>query len=200
MQKLKMEVKQKIMEVGKLKFKILGFENTSMKDIASDAGISTGNIYRYFLTKKHLLNEILDELEGEINELLDDISSNHELENLHEAFEKLTESTVKLAENNTDTLKIMFNSPNESQFVNFKNRILDTLMIKMSFLTEKMNNNQMDQTLQEAIARAEFEGFIHIVKKNIDTIDTLRKNLSLYEELMIRDLVRNIENGSNEKR
>ena len=141
----------------------------------------------------------MDELEGEINELLDDISSNHELENLHEAFEKLTESTVKLAENNTDTLKIMFNSPNESQFVNFKNRILDTLMIKMSFLTEKMNNNQMDQTLQEAIARAEFEGFIHIVKKNIDTIDTLRKNLSLYEELMIRDLVRNIENGSNEK-
>ena len=58
MQKLKNEIKQKIMEVGKLKFKLLGFENTSMKDIASDAGISTGNIYRYFLTKKHLLNEI----------------------------------------------------------------------------------------------------------------------------------------------
>lgn len=199
MQKLKNEIKQKIMEVGKLKFKLLGFENTSMKDIASDAGISTGNIYRYFLTKKHLLNEILDELEEEVNCLLDEISSNHELKNLHEAFEKLTESTIKLAEKNTDTLKIMFNSPNESQFINFKNRILDTLMVKMSFLTEKMNSNQIDQTLQEAIAHAEFEGFIHIVNKNIDDIDLLRKNLSLYEELMIKDLVRNIENGSSEK-
>lgn len=199
MQKLKEEIKQKIIEVGKLKFQLLGFENTSMKDIASDAGISTGNIYRYFLTKKHLLNEILDELESEINQLLDEISSNHEAKNLHDAFEKLTESTIQLAEKNSDTLKIMFNSPNESQFIHFKNRILDTLMIKMSFLTEKISQKEMDQTLKEAIARAEFEGFVHIVMKDIDNIDTLRKNLSLYEMLMIKDLVKNIENGSSEK-
>ena len=61
LQKLKEDIKQKIIEVGKLRFRREGYENTSMKDIASDAGISTGNIYRYFLTKKHLLNEILKE-------------------------------------------------------------------------------------------------------------------------------------------
>ena len=58
LQKLKDDIKQKIIEVGKKRFKKEGYENTSMKDIALDVGISTGNIYRYFLTKKHLLNEI----------------------------------------------------------------------------------------------------------------------------------------------
>ena len=73
MQKLKADIKQKIIEVGMKRFKKEGFENTSMKDIATDAGISTGNIYRYFLTKKHLLNEILIETEEEIEDFFDQI-------------------------------------------------------------------------------------------------------------------------------
>lgn len=199
MQKLKEEVKQKIIDVGKHRFKAFGFENTSMKDIAGDAGISTGNIYRYFLTKKHLLGEILDELEVEINGLLDEISSSYSSNDLHEAFAKITEGTVELAKKNADTFKIMFNSQNESQFLNFKNRILDTLMMKMSFLTVQVENNQFDKTIYEAIAHAEFEGFIHIVKNNMDDIETLRKNLELYEELMIKDLIDNMK-AENQKK
>ena len=82
MQKLKEDIKQKIIEVGKLRFRREGYENTSMKDIASDAGISTGNIYRYFLTKKHLLNEILKEIEDEIQEFFEKIPSDYENVNL----------------------------------------------------------------------------------------------------------------------
>ena len=189
MQKLKEEVKKKIIEVGKFKFKDLGFENTSMKDIAKDAGISTGNIYRYFLTKKHLLGEILDELEEQINKLLDDISSTYSNNDLHSSFAKITEETIELAKNNADTFKIMFNSQNESQFLNFKNRIIDTLITKMSFLMNQNKSRKIDKTLYEAIARAEFEGFIYIVKINMDDIETLRKNLTLYEEIMIKDLI-----------
>ena len=94
MQRLKEEVKQKIIEVGKIRFKKDGYENTSMKDIASDAGISTGNIYRYFLTKKHLLNEILKEIEDEIQEFFEKIPSDYENVNLHNSFELIIDLTL----------------------------------------------------------------------------------------------------------
>ena len=108
MQKLKEDIKQKIIEVGKLRFRREGYENTSMKDIASDAGISTGNIYRYFLTKKHLLNEILKELEIEIEDFFSKIPSNYEEIKSHEIFDLMIDMTLNIAETKGDTLKVMF--------------------------------------------------------------------------------------------
>ena len=58
---------------------------------------------------------------------------------------------------------------------------------------EENNNKKIYKTLYEAIARAEFEGFIYIVKTNMDDIEKLRNNLTIYEELMIKDLIENVE-------
>ena len=189
MQRLKEEVKQKIIEVGKIRFKKDGYENTSMKDIASDAGISTGNIYRYFLTKKHLLNEILKEIEDEIQEFFDKIPSDYKNVNLHNSFELIIDLTLKIAKENNDTLKVMFNCQNESQFISFKERILNLFTQKMIDIVKSMNKQiNTDFTLCEAISRAQFEGFTYIVKTNIDNVDLLKKNLEIYEKLMIEDL------------
>lgn len=189
MQRLKEEVKQKIIEVGKIRFKKDGYDNTSMKDIASDAGISTGNIYRYFLTKKHLLNEILKEIEDEIQEFFDKIPSDYENVNLHNSFELIIDLTLKIAKENNDTLKVMFNCQNESQFISFKERILNLFTQKMIDIVKSMNKQiNTDFTLCEAISRAQFEGFTYIVKTNIDDVDLLKKNLEIYEKLMIEDL------------
>ena len=125
MQKLKEDIKQKIIEVGKLRFRREGYENTSMKDIASDAGISTGNIYRYFLTKKHLLNEILKELEIEIEDFFSKIPSNYEEIKSHEIFDLMIDMTLNIAETKGDTLKVMFKCENENQFVEFKSKVLE---------------------------------------------------------------------------
>ena len=189
MQRLKEEVKQKIIDVGKIRFKKDGYENTSMKDIASDAGISTGNIYRYFLTKKHLLNEILKEIEDEIQEFFDKIPSDYNNVNLHNSFELIIDLTLKIAKENNDTLKVMFNCQNESQFISFKERILNLFTQKMIDIVKSMNKQiNTDFTLCEAISRAQFEGFTYIVKTNIDNVDLLKKNLEIYEKLMIEDL------------
>ena len=189
MQKLKEDIKQKIIEVGKLRFRREGYENTSMKDIASDAGISTGNIYRYFLTKKHLLNEILKEIEDEIQEFFEKIPSDYENVNLHNSFELIIDLTLKIAKENNDTLKVLFNCQNESQFISFKERILNLFTQKMIAIVKSMNKQiNTDFTLCEAISRAQFEGFTYIVKNNIDDVDLLKKNLEIYEKLMIEDL------------
>ena len=189
MQKLKDDIKQKIIEVGKKRFKKEGYENTSMKDIALDAGISTGNIYRYFLTKKHLLNEILKEVEEEVSKFVSDIPSNYQDIDSNLIFEELIELTLKLAKENKDTLKVMLNSETERQFTEFKEQILDMFTNKLASIVKSITGKEkVDITLCNAISRAQFEGFTYIVKNNVDNIEDLKRNLEIYKKLMLSGL------------
>lgn len=188
-QKLKEDIKQKIIEVGKKRFKKEGYENTSMKDIALDAGISTGNIYRYFLTKKHLLNEILKEVEEKVSEFVSNIPSNYQDIDSNLIFEQLIELTLKLASESKDTLKVMLNSESERQFTEFKEQILDMFTNKLISIVKSITNKEkVDITLCNAISRAQFEGFTYIVKNNVDNIEDLKRNLEIYKKLMLNGL------------
>ncbi len=201
LQKLKAEIKQKIIEVGKLRFKKDGYENTSMKDIASDVGISTGNIYRYFLTKKHLLNEILKEIEVEITEFIRHIPSNYGDITSNQSLDGLIDLTLRIASDRGDTLKVMFNSENERQFVEFREQILEMFMNKIITIAESMNRGKkIDITLCKAIARAQFEGFTYIVKNNIDDLELLKKNLEIYKLLMLDELSKKVMEVINSDR
>lgn len=189
MQKLKDDIKQKIIEVGKKRFKKEGYENTSMKDIALDVGISTGNIYRYFLTKKHLLNEILKEVEEKVSKFVSDIPSNYQDIDSNLIFEGLIELTLKLAEENKDTLKVMLNSETERQFTDFKEQILDMFTNKLASIVKSITDKEkIDITLCNAISRAQFEGFTYIVRNNVDNIEDLKRNLEIYKKLMLSGL------------
>ena len=189
MQKLKDDIKQKIIEVGKKRFKKEGYENTSMKDIALDVGISTGNIYRYFLTKKHLLNEILREVEEKVGKFVSDIPSNYQDIDSNLIFEGLIELTLKLAEENKDTLKVMLNSETERQFTDFKEQILDMFTNKLASIVKSITDKEkVDITLCNAISRAQFEGFTYIVRNNVDNIEDLKRNLEIYKKLMLSGL------------
>ncbi len=189
MQKLKDDIKQKIIEVGKKRFKKEGYENTSMKDIALDVGISTGNIYRYFLTKKHLLNEILKEVEEKVSKFVSDIPSNYQDIDSNLIFEGLIELTLKLAEENKDTLKVMLNSETERQFTDFKEQILDMFTNKLASIVKSITDKEkVDITLCNAISRAQFEGFTYIVRNNVDNIEDLKRNLEIYKKLMLSGL------------
>ena len=189
MQKLKDDIKQKIIEVGKKRFKKEGYENTSMKDIALDVGISTGNIYRYFLTKKHLLNEILKEVEEKVSKFVSDIPSNYQDIDSNLIFEGLIELTLKLAEENKDTLKVMLNSETERQFTDFKEQILDMFTNKLASIVKSITDKEkIDITLCNAISRAQFEGYTYIVRNNVDNIEDLKRNLEIYKKLMLSGL------------
>ncbi len=188
MQRLKEDIRLKILEMGKRRFGKSGFEKTSMKDIAEDVGISTGNIYRYFLTKGHLLDEILKELENQIEDYFKKLPSNYEEINLKQDFDQLVSLTISIAEKNGDVLKIMFNSPEEKQFVKFKEHILTLFIDKMKSIAISIKKDNMDDVLCESIARSLFEGFIYITKENMNDAQTLKDNLEQYGKIMISDI------------
>lgn len=199
MQKLKSEIRQKIIDVGRLRFQKEGFEKTAMKDIASDAGISIGNIYRYFLTKKHILDEILSEIETEIENFFQSLPSSYKDINMHILFELVSDFTIKVANENHDTLKVMFNSQDEKQFISFKEKIISVFTKKMISIAKSMSSTkEISEVLCEAVARAEFEGFVYIVKKYIDDIAHMKENLEIYGTLMMENLGKNVLDVSKE--
>lgn len=188
MQILKEDIKQKIIEVGKKKFKKDGYANTSMKDIAEDVGISTGNIYRYFLTKSHLYSEIVKELEIEIEGFFNKVPTRLEEIKPNELFDMLIDMTVNIAETKKDTLKVMLMCDNEKQYLEFKNKVLNMFVDKIELIARSFTSEDVDHSLCEAISKAHFEGFTYIVKSNIDDIEQMKKNLKIYEKLMIENL------------
>jgi len=59
MQYLKDDVKNNILNAALSEFLGHGYMNASMRQIANTAGITPGNIYRYFKSKEDLLHELL---------------------------------------------------------------------------------------------------------------------------------------------
>jgi AcrR family transcriptional regulator len=70
MQKLKENIRQKILQSAAAEFNEKGFDHASMRRIAAQAGITPGNIYRYFKNKKTLLTAVLQPIMTEINRAL----------------------------------------------------------------------------------------------------------------------------------
>jgi len=55
----------KLVEVALRSFRARGYDDTTIRLIAAEAGVSTGNAYYHFPTKNHLVQELYVEVQGE---------------------------------------------------------------------------------------------------------------------------------------
>ncbi len=188
MQTLKEEVKKRILDAGKKRFRADGFDKASMKDIANDAGISAGNIYRYFLTKSHLLDEILNDLEVELKDFLNAIPEEYESLKGNMLFKLISDKIAELYENKEAEVKILFNCREQKQFIIFREKMLGLLSKKIEAIGRSIDERFGDEVLSAAIARSLFEGLAYIVCTNDGNISELKKKMYIYTELMVLDL------------
>lgn len=67
MQYLKTDVRNRILESAEKEFQQNGYLNASIRTIAENAGISLGNVYRYFSNKEALFSAVLYPIVEEIS-------------------------------------------------------------------------------------------------------------------------------------
>ncbi len=191
-QVLKEEVKDKIIKSAVDEFIEKGYEYASMRNIAKKAGITAGNIYRYFESKEKLLVQIVDPVLVKLDFFMKDITNNQlDLKVFPNNNNKILFENTKM---NSLTLVTVFSRFIISLFKEFKNEIiillsnertLSNLEIKIdlnNWLIElfkvnfkfQMNKKELaeeDITYIHAVERGFISGIVEIVRKCDDTIN-----------------------------
>ncbi len=104
--------KEAILESSLKLFCSNGFGNTSIKKIATSAGISQGNIYNYFSNKEEIFEELFrDNFPGNFIELF--IKGISEEKSLDENIETVLENLATFADKNTCFFKLIILDANE---------------------------------------------------------------------------------------
>lgn len=102
MQYLKNDVREKILKAAIAEFKENGYANASIRNIAVNAHISLGNIYRYFTNKEALYCAVVEPLMEEIVRKIDS-----EFEHGNVEAKDVSDATVDFIWENRDKLEII---------------------------------------------------------------------------------------------
>ncbi len=133
-QKLKQEVKDRIINAALDLILESGFNNADMRSIAKNAGITHGNLYRYFKSKDDLMSYLTQPLLNSMNELL--------------TFQ--TSGTIKIFDDNiNDFMKMESQYSTETIFENISVIIFEN--VKVFYIKGKQNPKAMRVILQNNI-------------------------------------------------
>lgn len=179
MQYLKKSIRDNIIKSAMEEFKAYGYANASIRNIANNANISLGNIYRYFDNKEALYYSI-------INPLLDEVKANIDAEynnpdsNIMQSAEKILGFLMK----NSDSFVIL-RKGNTFHYNKFIDYLVDAT-------TEKINKSMLEKhdKIKQRVPSPEFarivaSGFMHGVFQVLRNEGPLEAKKKLISELIV---------------
>lgn len=137
---------QEIMDAALKVFAKKGFNGATTKEIAAEAGIAEGTIFRYFKTKKDiLLNLVGNHVVKTLAETFDEVSGESD-ENVLKAIIK---NRLQTAEDNKDLIRLLFT---EAQFhPEIRQQFTENIVVKAAGLLE--------QYISDRIQKGEYRDF-----------------------------------------
>ncbi len=205
-QKLKDEVRQAIIAAAKEEFLERGYEDASMRSIAQKAGITVGNIYRYFDNKDDLNRQILAQTSDDIKDLLrsfriDSLSKQPRVfdmsldnQDLNELMNRFTDSMVDLYFRKRSEFNIILSNEDLNRRIRkwFSDSFGTLIYQKYSYADQR----QMREYLSSAYSEAVFAGMKDIFMKGIEDEKTLRLILKNFLSHFITMVNENKANGN----
>lgn len=150
MQILKEDIRNKINQSAIRLFKQYGYSGISMRKIAQDSNISVGNIYRYYNSKDHLFEQLLDPVIQEIMDLLkaDPQLIVHGNQEMIKAFvNKTLKMFLEIHNKHSDELYILVYGLKGSQMEDTVSKVINLLASQFSdwiLLFNRNNNKYLD--------------------------------------------------------
>ncbi len=174
MQYLKKEVRERILAAAVEEFKEYGFADASIRNIANNAEISLGNIYRYFTNKEALYFAV-------INPFMESVKQTIEKEFVFadRSMKEVSEVLVRFLMQYSDELMIIRkgNSVHYDAFVNYIVKVISQKireMIAGSFpeIEEKIKNPDFYDVIAESFLTALFK-----ILRNGDSVEVQERNV-----------------------
>lgn len=173
MQYLKKEIKDRILAAAVDEFKEHGFANASIRNIANNAEISLGNIYRYFANKEDLYLAV-------INPFMESVKQSVEQEFVFKdkSMKEMSVIFVRFLMQYSDELLIIRkgNSVHYDTFVNYITEVLSNKIKEMmegSFpeIDEKIKNPEFYNAIAEGFLNSLFK-----ILRNEDSPEVQERN------------------------
>ena len=148
MQILKEEVRERILASAAKVFVTKGIEKTTIRDVAEEADISAGNIYRYFESKDSLVLTLMKKLEKSLKEFdkvvdLDVFDSNNK-----KKIDAFIDGITNLMKEQYLEMKLVCMS-NCEQVQKMKSIIIGAIAKRIHY---KLKDNKKDDILSRTIA------------------------------------------------
>ena len=188
MQKLKQELKEKIIKEAKTAFLYKGFDKASMREIAKASGITVGNVYRYFKNKDELFYAVVGDAHKAISHIVEsDHSSNVNIMNAYDlvseadfmkyvdpALHQIIEVFVRYK----DEVNILVYKSEGSKLGKMINELKQLVVDKIyNQVLKKNEESKMDlRSLAEVLAYASIEGITSTCKSNL-TDEEIYRNI-----------------------
>lgn len=204
MQILKEEVRKKIIDSAVDEFIEKGYDNASMRNIAKKAGITVGNIYRYFESKEKILIEIVDPVLIKLDFFMKDVTNNElDLMNLPNNNNKIlfenkkTNSWLLLTsfsrfiielfkDHNKEIIILLTNEEtlsNEERNIDLNNWLLELFRVNFKFENNKTELTKEDNIYIYAIKKSFVSGLVEIVRNcdsKVDAKEILERYIRFY--------------------
>lgn len=174
MQYLKEAIKNRIITAALNEFKEKGYLGASMRDIARNAGVAIGNVYRYFKNKDELFNSIMEPVYTEFISLVFSVGKVDDLvQNSHSvAATEITDTLIEVFRRHGTELLIMIDKSQGSKYANMKGELVRLADVRMkNELLPKFRENGVliqDEFITYVIASTFIEGLFIILRNYTD--------------------------------
>jgi len=164
-----------------------GYENTSMRNIASHFNMPVSSLYRHFASKEEMLDrllvpvvELFNKMFSEYEELNYTYLSKMSLDEIFE-LQKTPKVFIDVLYKYYDEFKILLNSKNGTKYESFYEKLLDKEFdaTKRYFIAIKKAGydiKDIDDTYLRIIIESRFEAFGGMIKKNMSYEDAIEFN------------------------
>ena len=181
MQLKKEKIKNRIQEAACKDFLEYGFIQTSMRNIANKAKVSTSNIYNYFESKEDLFYSLIDPVHDKINNLLLDLLETEKLIGENEFFKQISDFVAhpvgEIIKESPKELIILMDKSKGTKYENFKENLIMTIESHFTESTvhqrNATDNNSKSKFVMHIIANNFLEGLLELAKhfKNEEWVD-----------------------------
>lgn len=190
-QVLKKEIKDKIIEATKNEVLKKGVKDPSLREIAANAGITVGNLYRYFKCKDDIINSITSPTLIKLNEMVKavtnyQVSFENDLslvefnsDDLMEMLNQLASGLAKLYVENKEAMIILIKYSKEVSYIKdwFKN-IVSILISKNKQLN--LEDEELNSELSRTIASSVIAGIEECLLSNNLSLNEIERLLKIY--------------------
>lgn len=198
MQFLKDEVRNAIVAAAISEFMEKGYSGASMRAIASSAGITVGNIYRYFVTKDSLFNAIMDPVSRQMLDLVyadKYIGEDNETKQLD--MDAIMECIMRLCRLHATEVHILLFKSKGSGYEDVRRKLTEMIARRIAETAAADGNEayraMIDEPMAEVVSMAVVEGVSEIFRQSKGNIELLEEYIRRLILFLFKDVTKSIK-------